>query len=93
MFLELGFKDHYYGFHVTPIDIARKILFDKKGNFDDTYLRKKGINEKGLLYCLERLINEDKCPITYEIVKIDFSHPINQKKISCRLSFLFPQII
>lgn len=49
MFLELGFKDHYYGFHVTPIDIARKILFDKKGNFDDTYLRKKGINEKGLL--------------------------------------------
>ncbi len=69
-----------YGFNITPIDIARKILFDKEGNFNDTYLRSKGINEKGLIYCLERLIEENKLPITYEIVKIDFSNPISQKK-------------
>ncbi len=53
-----------YGFNVTPIDIARKILFDKNGNFNDTYLKNNGINEKGLIYCIERLIEEDKLSIT-----------------------------
>ena len=69
-----------YGFDVNPIDMAKKILFDSDGNFDTTYLRNKGINDKGLIYCLERLIKEDKFNITYDIVKIDFSNPNNQKQ-------------
>ena len=69
-----------YGFDVNPIDIAKKILFDSDGNFDTTYLRNKAINDKGLIYCLERLIKEDKFNITYDIVKIDFSNPNNQKQ-------------
>lgn len=69
-----------YGFKVNPIDMAKKILFDKNGNFDATYLRNKGINNKGLVYCLERVIEEDKFNISYEIVKIDFSNPNIQKQ-------------
>ena len=56
------------------------ILFDCDGNFDNTYLRNKGINDRGLIYCLERLIKEDNFNITYNIVKIDFSNPNNQKQ-------------
>lgn len=69
-----------YGFEINPVDIAKKILFDKNGNFDTTYLRNKGINDKRLVYCLERFIEEDKLNISYEIVKIDFSNPDNQKQ-------------
>ena len=69
-----------YGFDVNPIDMAKKILFDSDGNFDTTYLRNKGINDRGLIYCLERLIKEDKFNISYDIVKIDFSNPNNQKQ-------------
>lgn len=67
------------GFDIDPIYVAKKILLDKDGNFDDTYLRNKGINEKGLLYCLDRLIKEDNYNITYGIVKINFDNPIEQK--------------
>ena len=69
-----------YGFDVNPIDKKKKILFDNDGNFDNTYLRNRGINDKGLIYCIERLIKEDKYNITYDIVKIDFSNPNNQKQ-------------
>ncbi len=69
-----------YGFKVNPIDIAKKILFDKNGNFDKTYLRNRGINDKGLIYCIERLIKEDKFNISYEIVKIDFLNVNSQKE-------------
>ena len=69
-----------YGFDVNPIDMAKKILFDSDGNFDTTYLRNKGINDKGLIYCLERLIKEDKFNISYDIVKIDFLNPNSQKQ-------------
>ena len=69
-----------YGFKVNPIDIAKKILFDKNGNFDKTYLRNRGINDKGLIYCIERLIKEDKFNISYEIVKIDFLNINSQKE-------------
>ena len=69
-----------YGFDVNPIDMAKKILFDSDGHFDSTYLRNKGINDKGLIYCLERLIKEDKLNISYDVVKIDFSNPNNQKQ-------------
>ena len=68
-----------YGFNINPVDVAKKILFDENGNFNKTYLRNKGINDKGLTYCLDRLINENKINISYEIVKIDFSNPNNQK--------------
>ncbi len=69
-----------YGFEVNPVYIAKKILFDKNGNFDKTYLRNRGINDKGLIYCIERLIKEDKFNISYEIVKIDFLNANNQKE-------------
>lgn len=67
------------GFDIDPIYATKKILFDKNETFDDTYLRNKGINEKGLLYCLHRLIKEDNYNITYEIVKINFNNPDKQK--------------
>lgn len=67
------------GFNIDPIYATKKILFDKEGNFDDTYLRNKGINEKGILYCLDRFIKEDNYNITYEVVKINFDNPNEQK--------------
>lgn len=67
------------GFDIDPIYVAKKILLDKDGNFDDTYLRSRGINEKGLLYCLDRLIKEDNYNITYKIVKVNFDNPDEQK--------------
>ncbi len=69
-----------FGFDINPIYIAKKILFDKNGSFDRTYLRNRGINDKGLIYCLDRLINEDKIKIDYKIVHIDFDNPNNQKE-------------
>lgn len=69
-----------YGYDVTPVDIAKKILFNRKGQFDATFLRNRGINDKGLIYCLDRLIKEDKINIDYEIVKIDFSNPNSKKE-------------
>ena len=69
-----------YGYDVTPVNMAKKILFDEQGKFDEKFLRNRGINDKGLIYCLDRLIQEDKMNIDYEIVKIDFSNPNNQKE-------------
>ena len=54
-------------------------MFNNQGKFDDTFLRNRGINDKGLIYCLDRLIQEDKMNIDYEIVKINFANPNNQK--------------
>ncbi len=69
-----------YGYDVTPVDIAKKILFNRIGQFDDTFLKNRGINNKGLIYCLDRLIQEDKINIDYEIVKIDFFNPNSKKE-------------
>ena len=69
-----------YGYDVTPVNMDKKILFDEQGKFDEKFLRNRGINDKGLIYCLDRLIQEDKMNIDYEIVKIDFSNPNNQKE-------------
>ena len=69
-----------YGYDVTPVNMAKKILFDEQGKFDEKFLRNRGINDKGLIYCLDSLIQEDKMNIDYEIVKIDFSNPNNQKE-------------
>ena len=69
-----------YGYDVTPVNMAKKILFDEQGKFDEKFLRNRGIYDKGLIYCLDRLIQEDKMNIDYEIVKIDFSNPNNQKE-------------
>lgn len=67
-------------FKINPIDTAKKILYDRNGNFDNTYLRNKGINSNGIIYCLERLIKENKINISYKIVKIDFSRPNDKKE-------------
>ena len=64
-----------YGYNVDPVYITKKIIFDKEMRFDSTYLKEKGINHKGLIYALNRLIKEDKFDIEYEIVKVDFDNP------------------
>ena len=74
------------GFKINPIDTAKKILYDRNGNFDNTYLRNKGINSNGIIYCLERLIKENKINISYKIVKSDIDendnfYVINSNKI------------
>lgn len=58
-----------YGYNINPIDVAKKILFDKNNNFDKTYLRNRGINDNGFVYCLDRLINEENLKINYEILR------------------------
>ncbi len=69
-----------YGIKYNPIEIVKKIIVDKNGNFDNIYLKSKGISSKGLIYCLDRLIKEDKIKIEYEIIKINFNNPEEQKK-------------
>ena len=69
-----------FGFNIDPVYTTKKILFNKEGKFDDTYLRNRGINDKGLPYCLDRLIKEDRYNITYKIVKINFDNPNEQKQ-------------
>lgn len=54
---------------------------DKNEVFDDTYLKKNGISHDGLIYFLDRIIKEDKINIEYEIVKINFNNPEDQKSI------------
>ncbi len=69
-----------YGIRKEPIELVKKIIVDKKRKFDNTYLKSKGIKHEGLIYLLNRLINEDKINIEYEIVKIDFDKPEKQKQ-------------
>ena len=68
-----------FGYDVNPLYITKKIIFDKEMNFNPTYLRERGINYQGLIYVLDRLINEEKFNIKYEIIKIDFEKPEEQK--------------
>lgn len=69
-----------FGYDVDPIYITKRIIFDKKMKFDSKYLREKGINYKGLIYVLDRLIEEENFNIKYEIVKINFDKPEEQKQ-------------
>ena len=62
-----------YGYQVTPVDMARIILTDEKGNFTDRYISIGGICNDGILYAL------DKMKVPYEIIKIDFDNPMSQK--------------
>lgn len=68
------------GINITPVYVSKKILLDKNEKFDNTYLRPRGINSNGLIYCMERLIKEEKLAISYKIIKIDFLNPNNQKQ-------------
>lgn len=69
-----------YGFNVTPTDALRKIIFDQNHQFDPTFLSSRGILPQGLLYCLDRFIHEDHFSISYQIIKINFSNPHQQKQ-------------
>lgn len=69
-----------FGYNFSPIDIARKILLDKDGQLKRTFLRNRGISSNGIIYCLDQLITNDKIPICYEIIKIDFSNPAKHKR-------------
>lgn len=68
------------GYDVDPIYITKRIIFDEEMKFNPTYLREKGINYKGLIYALDRLINEENFDIEYEIVKINFDKPEEQRE-------------
>lgn len=67
------------GYKVSPIDVAKKILIDKNLEFNNTYLKPRGISNKGLIYALDRFINEDKFDINYTTLKVDFNNPNAQK--------------
>lgn len=69
-----------YGIKKEPVELVKKIIVDKDGNFDNTYLKTTGIRHEGLIYCLDRLIHEDKINIEYEIIKINFNNPEEQKQ-------------
>lgn len=69
-----------YGIKKEPVELVKKIIVDKEGSFDNTYLKPTGIKHEGLIYCLNRLIDEDELNIEYEIVKIDFNSPEEQKQ-------------
>lgn len=69
-----------YGIKKGPVELVKKIMVDKDGKFDNTYLRPKGVSPKGLIYCLDRLIDEEKIDIGYEIVKVDFDFPEKSKQ-------------
>lgn len=69
-----------YGIKKDPVELVKKIIVNKDGCLDYTYLKPTGIRHEGLLYCLDRLINEDKINIEYEIVKINFNNPEEQKQ-------------
>ena len=76
------------GFKINPIDTAKKILYDRNGNFDNTYLRNKGINSNGIIYCLERLIKENKINIgrinrsVKRILKLKQKYKLNNNTIN-----------
>lgn len=69
-----------YGIEKEPIELVKKIIVNKEGKFDNTYLKLRGIKHEGLIYCLNRLISEDGIDIEYEIIKIDFNNPKQQKQ-------------
>lgn len=69
-----------YGIRKSPVEILKKIIVDEHGRFDDTYLKPKGISPDGLIYCLDRLIKEDKINIEKKIIKVDFDNPEKQKQ-------------
>lgn len=70
-----------YGFNINPIDVVKKIIIDKNGTFDKTYLATKGIKPDGIFYVLDRFINEDKINIEYETIKINFANSLEQKQV------------
>jgi len=69
-----------YGIKKDPVDVTKRIIINKDGNFDNTYLSSKGVKPEGLIYCLDRFINEDNLNIDYEIVNINFKNPLEQKQ-------------
>ncbi len=69
-----------YGIKYDSVEVLKKIIIDRNDNFDDSYLKPKGIDHKGLIYCLDRLIEEDKLNIEYEIIRINFNNPEEQKQ-------------
>lgn len=68
-----------FGYPVNPLDVAKKILINEQLKFDRTYLKERGISNKGLLYALDRFIKEDKFEIDYKTIKIDFENPEKQE--------------
>ena len=68
------------GFDVDPIATAKMIFLDKDGNFDATYLVGNGTRYEGIIYALDRYINEMKFPIEYYRMIVNFDHPEDQRK-------------
>lgn len=68
------------GFQITPIEVAKKILFDQNENINTYYLREKGIHQEGLLYALNRFMIEEHFNIFYKVIKVDSENPNHQKQ-------------
>lgn len=43
------------GVEVNPLDVFKKIIVDGKGNFDNTYLAKKGSKTRRLDICIRAI--------------------------------------
>ena len=63
------------GFGVDPIIAAKKIFLDADGKLDRTYLVGNGIKYEGLIYALDRFINEDNFSLEYYRSVVDFDNP------------------
>lgn len=61
------------GYNETPISIAKIMIFNEYGFLSAGYYN--GINGVSMIYCLNKLINQYKVDIEYEIVKINYDKP------------------
>lgn len=62
-----------FGYNETPTSIAKKMLFNEYGFLSESYYQ--GVNGVSMIYCLNKLMNEEKLDIEYEIVKINYDKP------------------
>lgn len=61
------------GYDETPISISKIMLFNEFGFLSNGYY--DGITGVSLIYCLNKLMNQYKLDIEYEIVKINYENP------------------
>lgn len=61
------------GYNETPISISKKMLFNEYGFLSNGYY--DGIKGVSMIYCLNKLINQYKIDIEYEIVKVNYENP------------------
>lgn len=72
------------GYDLTPVDVARLILFDEYGNPLDFYTNKEkgrlGMSTLGFIYLLQELIRVKNYDLEYQLVKYSYLHPELKKE-------------